>query len=223
MHDQSASRTSGRTLAAVAAMSVRALRIMVLKSAGSFTRDEQYDPGAGKFPARHMLYVQEVRTLLRYRQFSNAGAAGRVLKFQVVVHRRDGPHGEARPALNLERLHDEGEFADQRVSTECPASRRSGRPRPASASSREFESFYGAADGFSARLVGEMHRALRAPSKLTPPRIPSRGGVFVYSRARCTGSWLVGCLGVAKSAVEKAYQGFPGPSETKIPPLFGPQ
>ena len=35
MHDQSASRISGRTLAAVAAMSVRALRIVVLKSAGN--------------------------------------------------------------------------------------------------------------------------------------------------------------------------------------------
>jgi hypothetical protein len=52
MHDQSASRISGRTLTAVAAMSVRALRIVVLKSAGNFTRDGQYDPGAEKFPAR---------------------------------------------------------------------------------------------------------------------------------------------------------------------------
>jgi hypothetical protein len=69
MHDQSASRISGRTLAAVAAMSVRALRMVVLKSAGNFTRDEQYDPSAEKFPVRHMLYVHEVRNLLRASNF----------------------------------------------------------------------------------------------------------------------------------------------------------
>jgi hypothetical protein len=40
MHDQSASRLSGRTRMAVSAMCVRALRITVLKSAGNFTRDE---------------------------------------------------------------------------------------------------------------------------------------------------------------------------------------
>jgi hypothetical protein len=38
MHDQSASRISGRTRAAVSAMCVRALRMTVLKSAGNFTR-----------------------------------------------------------------------------------------------------------------------------------------------------------------------------------------
>jgi purine nucleoside permease len=69
MHDQSARRISGRTLAAVAAMSVRVLRIVVLKSAGNFTRDEQYDPSAEKFPARHTHCVREVRNLLRAGNF----------------------------------------------------------------------------------------------------------------------------------------------------------
>lgn len=48
MHDQSASRISGRTRAAVSAMCVRALRITVLKSAGNFTRDECHDLNAEK-------------------------------------------------------------------------------------------------------------------------------------------------------------------------------
>ena len=48
MHDQSASRISGRTLAAISAMGVRALRITVLKSAGNFTRDEYHDLNAEK-------------------------------------------------------------------------------------------------------------------------------------------------------------------------------
>ena len=48
MHDQSASRISGRTRAAVSAMCVRALRITVLKSAGNFTRDECHDLSAEK-------------------------------------------------------------------------------------------------------------------------------------------------------------------------------
>ena len=48
MHDQSVSRVSGRTRAAVSAMCVRALRITVLKSAGNFTRDECHDLNAEK-------------------------------------------------------------------------------------------------------------------------------------------------------------------------------
>src|ERR1700682_4543510 len=48
MHDQSASRISGRARAAVSAMCVRALRITVLKSAGNFTRDECHDLSAEK-------------------------------------------------------------------------------------------------------------------------------------------------------------------------------
>src|SRR5271154_7013699 len=48
MHDQSASRRSGRTRTAVSAMCVRALRMTVLKSAGNFTRDECPDLNAGK-------------------------------------------------------------------------------------------------------------------------------------------------------------------------------
>src|SRR6202051_4466064 len=48
MHDQSASRISGRTRTAVSAMCARALRITVLKSAGNFTRDECPDLNAEK-------------------------------------------------------------------------------------------------------------------------------------------------------------------------------
>jgi hypothetical protein len=48
MHDQSASRISGRTRTAVSAMCVRALRITVLKSAGNFTRGECHDLSAEK-------------------------------------------------------------------------------------------------------------------------------------------------------------------------------
>src|SRR5437016_3720374 len=48
MHDQSASRISGRTREAVSAMCVRALRITVLKSAGNFTRDECHHLSAEK-------------------------------------------------------------------------------------------------------------------------------------------------------------------------------
>jgi hypothetical protein len=48
MHDQSASRISGRTRTAVSAMCVRALRITVLKSAGNFTRYEYHDLNAEK-------------------------------------------------------------------------------------------------------------------------------------------------------------------------------
>jgi hypothetical protein len=48
MHDQAASRISGRTRAAVSAMGVRAVRITVLKSAGNSTRDECHDLNAEK-------------------------------------------------------------------------------------------------------------------------------------------------------------------------------
>jgi hypothetical protein len=85
MHDQTASRISGRTRAAVSAMGVRALRISVLKSAGNFTRDECHDLNAEK--------IQRVKCFMFTRcgfvacwQFSNAGAAGRVQKFQAMVN-----------------------------------------------------------------------------------------------------------------------------------------
>src|SRR5881394_4315880 len=84
-HDQSASRISGRTRAAVSAMCVRALRITVLKSAGNFTRDECHDLNAEK--------IQRVKCFMFTRcgfgacqQFSNAAAAGSVLKFQRAVN-----------------------------------------------------------------------------------------------------------------------------------------
>jgi hypothetical protein len=87
MHAQSASRISGRTRTAVSAMCVRALRITVLKSAGSFTRDECHDLNAEK--------IQRVKCFMFTRcgiccgwQFSNAGAAGRVRKFLAMVNWR---------------------------------------------------------------------------------------------------------------------------------------
>src|SRR3984893_524151 len=48
MHDQSVSRITARTRAAVSAMYVRALRITVLKSAGNFPRGECHDLSAEK-------------------------------------------------------------------------------------------------------------------------------------------------------------------------------
>ena len=68
MHDQSASRMSGRTRAAVSAMCVRALRITVLKSAGNFTRDECHDLNAEKIQ-RVKCFMFEVRNLLRASNF----------------------------------------------------------------------------------------------------------------------------------------------------------
>src|SRR5258707_2008916 len=68
MHDQSASRISGRTRAAVSAMCVRALRITVLKSAGDFTRDECHDLNAEKIQ-RVKCFMHEVRNLLRASNF----------------------------------------------------------------------------------------------------------------------------------------------------------
>ena len=68
MHDQSASRISGRTRAAVSAMCVRALRITVLKSAGNFTRDKCHDLSAEKIQ-RVKCFMFEVRNLLRASNF----------------------------------------------------------------------------------------------------------------------------------------------------------
>jgi hypothetical protein len=59
MHDQAASRISGRTRAAVSAMCVRAVRITVLKSAGNFTRDEWHDLNAEKIqPVKCFMFTR---------------------------------------------------------------------------------------------------------------------------------------------------------------------
>jgi hypothetical protein len=59
MHDQAASRISGRTRAAVSAMCVRAVRITVLKSAGNFTRDECHDLNAEKIqPVKCFMFTR---------------------------------------------------------------------------------------------------------------------------------------------------------------------
>jgi hypothetical protein len=79
MHDQSASRISGRTRAAVSAMGLRALRITVLKSAGNFARDECHDLSAEKiqhvkcfmFTRRNLLRPGNFRTPERRAGFEN--------------------------------------------------------------------------------------------------------------------------------------------------------
>src|SRR5512147_1601477 len=59
MHDQAASRISGRTRAAVSAMCVRAVLITVLKSAGNFTRDECHDLRAEKIqPVKCFMFTR---------------------------------------------------------------------------------------------------------------------------------------------------------------------
>src|SRR5262245_6815453 len=87
MHDQSASRISGRTRAAVSTMSVRALRITGLESAGDFTRDECHDLNAEKIQ-RVKCFVFTRCGIYCCQQFPNAGVAGRVRKFQVMVNWR---------------------------------------------------------------------------------------------------------------------------------------
>ena len=85
MHDQAASRISGRTRAAVSAMCVRAVRITVLKSAGNFTRDECHDLNAEKIqPVKCFMFTR--REFVAYQQFLNAGAVGWVQKFQPMVN-----------------------------------------------------------------------------------------------------------------------------------------
>ena len=75
MHDQSFSRTSGRTLVAVSAMYVRALRMAVLKDAGNFPRGECPDLSAEKIQ-RVNYFIRAKGKIFCRSQFSNAGAAG---------------------------------------------------------------------------------------------------------------------------------------------------
>jgi hypothetical protein len=87
MHDQAASRISGRTRAAVSAMCVRAVRITVLKSAGNFTRGECHHLNAEEIqPVKCFMFTGA--EFVARQQFSNAGAAGRVQKFQPSVNWR---------------------------------------------------------------------------------------------------------------------------------------
>jgi hypothetical protein len=87
MHDQSASRISGRTRAALSAMCVPALRIRVLKSAGNFTRGECHDLSAEKI-RRVKCFMFTRYEIVARKQFSNADAAGWVRKFLAVVNWR---------------------------------------------------------------------------------------------------------------------------------------
>src|SRR5215468_7606986 len=105
MHDQSASRISGRTRAAVSTMSVRALRMAVLKSAGNFTRDE-YDNLSAEKIQRVKCFMFTRCGIVACPQFSNAGAAGWVRKFQVVVNwRKSRVGGPTRSHVNRLPLH----------------------------------------------------------------------------------------------------------------------
>jgi hypothetical protein len=62
-------------------MSVRALRMRVLRSAGNFTRDECHDLNAEKIQ-RVKCFMFTGAEFVACRQFSNAGVAGCVQKFQ---------------------------------------------------------------------------------------------------------------------------------------------
>ena len=68
-------------------MCVRALRITVLKSAGNFTRDECRDLNAEKLQ-RVKCFMLTRYGIVACQQFSNAGAAGWVRKFQAMVNWR---------------------------------------------------------------------------------------------------------------------------------------
>jgi hypothetical protein len=68
MHGQSASRTSGRTKAAVFAMCVQRVLITNLKSAGTITRVNVDDVSAAKFDASNLLCPRRAR-FLRARNF----------------------------------------------------------------------------------------------------------------------------------------------------------
>ena len=85
MHDQSASRISGRTRAAVCEVYVRASRIAVLESAGNFTRGECHDLSAEKIQRVNALSSQSAE-FFSLPQFSKAGTAGCDRKFQAMVH-----------------------------------------------------------------------------------------------------------------------------------------
>src|SRR5256885_11179669 len=106
MHDQSASRISGRTRAAVTAMRVRVLRITVLKSAGNFTRDECHDLSAEKiqrvkcfiFTRSEFVASGNFRTPARPAGFENfrlwsIGGSGGLLRHVRSTPRKQTPGG----------------------------------------------------------------------------------------------------------------------------------
>ena len=90
MHDQSASRISGRTQAAVSAMCVRALRITVLKSAGNSTCNECFDLNAEKFSASIVL-CHEVQNLVRADNFRTRAEPAGFENFRLQVSWRRVP------------------------------------------------------------------------------------------------------------------------------------
>jgi hypothetical protein len=72
-------------------MYVRALRMTVLKSAANFTRGECHDLSAEKIH-RVKCFMFTRYGIVARQQFSNAGAAGWVRKFQAVVNWRKWRH-----------------------------------------------------------------------------------------------------------------------------------
>ena len=98
MHDQSASRISGRTRAAVSAICVRALRITVLKSAGNFTRDECHDLNAEKIQrVKRFMFTRcgicSVRVIFEHqrRQLGSKISRQRATRTDPVLSERDRP------------------------------------------------------------------------------------------------------------------------------------
>jgi hypothetical protein len=176
MHDRSASQVSGRTRTSVTAMCVRALRIVVLKSAGNFTRDEHYDPGAGKFPARQLLYVRAVPNLLH----------------TAIFERR-----RARPGSKISGCGEKDRLRNLKAST----------------SDR----------WISGKACGRNGASPLGSLQVNPAASPiSRWGfcLFAHTLQR---NLSAGLLRSSQMAARRLCKGFPGPSEIKIPPLFGPQ
>jgi hypothetical protein len=77
-------------------MCVRALRITVLKSAGNFTRGECDDLSADKIH-RVKCFMFTRYGIVARQQFSSAGAAGCVRKFQGLPENRHQTEGSACP------------------------------------------------------------------------------------------------------------------------------
>jgi hypothetical protein len=99
MHDQSASRTNGRTLTPVSAMCVHALRMTVLKSAGYFTRGECHDLNAEKIQLVKCFMFRRRANSLRWQFFecrrgrpgSKISDYGRLAEVAVHVAMSDNP------------------------------------------------------------------------------------------------------------------------------------
>ena len=93
MHDQSVSRTSGRTRVAIPVMCVRALLIVVLKSAGNFTRGEYQDHLSAEKVRRVKLFCSRGAKFMRHGNFRTPAHATGLEYFRL------GGGGKGRRAL----------------------------------------------------------------------------------------------------------------------------